>query len=144
MTDCKNCKYTDEYCASGECTSQSPRNGSQKGDLTSKWKKGELPEGHYYVKDGENMIAEYLDGYFYNNGEPMTSFSGGVDEILAPVPSYEELQSMNESVNECMAANIKLVEENAQLKELLEKVKDYIPEYETPLDIFVEIEEILK
>lgn len=20
MTDCKNCKYTDEYCASGECT----------------------------------------------------------------------------------------------------------------------------
>lgn len=25
--DCKNCKYPDEYCASGDCpTSQSPRN----------------------------------------------------------------------------------------------------------------------
>ena len=105
MTDCKNCKYTDEYCASGECTSQSPRNGSQKGDLTSQWRKGELPEGHYYVKDGENMIAEYLDGYFYNDGNPMTSFSGGVDSVLEKVPSYEEWKAK--------------LEENAQLKELL-------------------------
>ena len=63
-------------------------------DLTDKWKKGELPEGHYYVKEGENMIAEYLDGYFYNNGEPMTSFSGGVDSVLAPVPSYEEYEQL--------------------------------------------------
>jgi hypothetical protein len=90
-------------------------------NLTEQWKKGKLPEGYYYVKDGENMIAEYLDGYFYNNGEPMTSFNGGVDEVLAPVPSYEELQNMNKAVNECMAANIKLVEQNAQLKELLKE-----------------------
>lgn len=34
-----------------------------------------------------------------------------------PVPSYDELQNMNKAVNECMAANIKLVEENKQLKE---------------------------
>lgn len=27
-----------------------------------------------------------------------------------PVPSYEELQNMNKAVNECIAANIKLVE----------------------------------
>lgn len=36
-----------------------------------------------------------------------------------PVPSYDELQNMNKAVNECMAANIKLVEGNKQLKELL-------------------------
>jgi hypothetical protein len=72
------------------------------------------------------MIAEYLDGYFYNNGEPMTSFNGGVDEVLAPVPSYEELQNMNKAVNECMAANIKLVEQNAQLKEVLKECFEYI------------------
>ena len=90
-------------------------------DLTEQWKKGELPEGHYYVKDGENMIAEYLDGYFYNDGNPMTSFSGGVDEVIAPVPSYDELQNMNKAVNECMAANIKLVEQNKQLKEQINK-----------------------
>lgn len=65
-------------------------------DLTEQWKKDELPEGYYYVKDGENMIAECLDGYFYNDGNPMTSFSGGVDEVLAPVPSYEEWQLMQD------------------------------------------------
>lgn len=62
-------------------------------NLTEQWEKGELPDGHYYVKDGENIIAELLDGYFYNNGEPMTSFSGGVDEVLAEVPTYEEYQA---------------------------------------------------
>lgn len=39
-----------------------------------------------------------------------------------PVPSYEELQNMNKAVNECMAANIKLVEENKQLKKLLKEL----------------------
>jgi hypothetical protein len=101
-------------------------------DLTEQWKKGELPEGFYYVKDGENMIAEYLDGYFYNNGEPMISFSGGVDEILAPVPSYEELQNINKAVNECMAANIKLVEENKQIKELLKEIRGKLHYINTP------------
>lgn len=33
------------------------------------------------------------------------------------VPSYDELQNMNEAVNQTMSANIKLVEQNAQLKE---------------------------
>ena len=71
--------------------------------LTEEWKKGELPEGYYYVKDGENMIAEYIDGYFYNDGLPMTSFSGGVDKVLAKVPTYSEylaLQSDSLAKNE--------------------------------------------
>lgn len=100
-------------------------------DLTEQWKKGELPEGHYYVKDGENMIAEYLDGYFYNNGEPMTSFSGGVDEILAPVPSYEEWKnfvdantSLFDAVKMLEKDNFNLEKQNAQLKELLEWCRD--------------------
>lgn len=99
-------------------------------DLTSQWKKGELPEGHYYVKDGENMIAEYLDGYFYNNGEPMTSFSGGVDEVLAKVPSYAEWRNINKTAKDIMGewndllgyAN-RLTTENAELKKLLKKCR---------------------
>lgn len=86
-------------------------------DLTEQWKKGELPEGYYYVRDGENMIAEYLDGYFYNNGEPMTSFTGGVDEVLAPVPSYDEWKA---SYN-CMLENEVLRLKNSQLKEQINK-----------------------
>ncbi len=87
-------------------------------NLTEQWKKDELLDGHYYVEDtGENMIAEYVDGYFYNNGEPMTSFSGGVNSVLAPVPSYEEWKA---SYN-CMLENEVLRLKNAQLKELLKE-----------------------
>lgn len=121
-------------------------------DLTEKWKKGELQEGFYYVRDGENMIAEYLDRYFYNNGEPMTSFTGGVDEVLAPVPSYDEWKQMNdwcdnfhslpmvienaklktEYEKECHRADEledsywKAEKENARLKELLKECRDEI------------------
>lgn len=38
-----------------------------------------------------------------------------------PVPTFDELQNMNEAVNQAMAANIKLVKENKQLKELLKE-----------------------
>jgi len=85
-------------------------------DLTDKWKKGELPEGFYYVKDGENIIAEYLDGYFYNNGEPMTSFSGGVDKVLAPVPSYDEWQALIDLYKEADVIIKKSDKENIKLK----------------------------
>ena len=112
-------------------------------DLTEQWKNGELSEGFYYVKDGENIIAEYLDGYFYNNGQPMTSFSGGVDEVLTPVPSYEEWQA-SEKYNKHLEEKIKiyerkdkqatetsiayneLLEENAKLKELLKECREIL------------------
>ena len=97
-------------------------------DLTDKWKKGELPDGHYYVRDGENIIAELFDGYFYNNGEPMTSFSGGVDSVLEKVPSYEEWQA---SYN-CMLENEVLRLKIAQLKELLKECRtilDYAKDF---------------
>jgi hypothetical protein len=47
--------------------SQKTKNEQQKDlcitseQLTEQFKKGELQEGHYYVRDGDNMIAEYID-----------------------------------------------------------------------------------
>ena len=88
-------------------------------DLTEKWKKGELPDGYNYaiVFDKERIIEKkkdlpipYCDGFCCENYQ-----------YLAPVPTFNELQNMNKAVNECMAANIKLVEQNAQLKELLKE-----------------------
>ena len=73
-------------------------------DLTDKWKKGELPEGWYYVKGNRAegiyaYTAEYLNNmYRPRNGE----------KIIEQVPSYEEWQAK--------------LEENAQLKELLKQV----------------------
>lgn len=92
-------------------------------DFTEQWKKGELPEGHYYVKDSENIIAEYLDGYFYNNGQPMTSFSGGVDSVLEKVPSYEEWVYLHKARNDAHEIVESLTQENQQLKELLKECK---------------------
>lgn len=93
--------------------------------LTEQWKKGELPEGHYYVKDGENMIAEYLDGYFYNDGNPMTSFNGGVDEVIAPVPPYEVYKELIDG-RKLLREYIKdITNENAQLKEYERTVTSY-------------------
>lgn len=105
-------------------------------ELTEQWQKGELPEGHCYVKDGDNMIAEYLDGYFYNNGEPMTSFSGGIDEVLAPVPSYDEWKDTIERYHLCIEANQSL---RKRLDE--EKAKNRIDYYDgSPMDYLNECE----
>ena len=43
---------------------------------------------------------------------------------MMPRDDIEELQKMNEAVNKAMSANIKLVEQNAQLKELLKDLRD--------------------
>ena len=97
-------------------------------DLTEQWKKGELSEGHYYVKDGKNMIAEYLDGYFYNNGNPMTSFSGGVDKVLAAVPPYEVYKDLIDG-RKLLREYIKdTTNENAQLKETIEALESELKE----------------
>lgn len=136
-------------------------------NLTEKWEKGELPDGHYYVRDGENLIAELLDGYFYNNGEPMTSFSGGVDTILAEVPSYDEWQAIekynkhieevikiyerkDKQATETSIAYNELAKENTILKQLLKDCRlaiyDY-PPYDSASDkirLINKIDEVLE
>ena len=111
--------------------------------LIEQWKKGELPEGWYWViKTGDVEMLEYCCNCFLDGYVPL--IGNEVTEVLAPVPSYDELQNMNKAVNECMAANIKLVEENKQLKELLKKLyKQADVSYceETLLD---KIDEVLK
>jgi hypothetical protein len=101
-------------------------------DLTDKWKKGELPEGYYYVKDGENIIAEYLDGYFYNNGQPMTSFSGGVDKVLEPVPSHEEYDNVIKCYLCAHEKADRFEKENQKLKALLKEVGGKLKYINTP------------
>ena len=92
-------------------------------NLTEKWKKGELPSGEYYIIDdlGLNTTDRYYPSHGFGTELPQS--------VLGRVPSYEEMQSMNEAVNQAMAANIKLVEENAQLKELLKECREAISNY---------------
>ena len=89
-------------------------------DLTQQWKKGELPNGWYWVKGirAEGIYAytaEYLNNmYRPRNGE----------RIIEQVPSYEEWQA---SYN-CMLENEVLRLKNAQLKELLKECIPYFNE----------------
>lgn len=78
-------------------------------DLTEQWKKGELPEGHYYIKThNETNIDEYIQWYKDHGIPSEKSFAYfNVQQVLAPVPSYEEWKAK--------------LEENAQLKELLKE-----------------------
>lgn len=92
-------------------------------NLTDKWKKDELPSGWYYYKSsilGNITIADSSTLHKYRNRLDWKD----IITILAKVPSYEEMQNINKSVNNLMAANIKLVEENTKLKELLKECKD--------------------
>lgn len=131
--------------------SQNTKNEQQKDlcitseQLTEQWKKGELPNGYYWIRLswGGRVIMAYhtafdglfeLDDYYYDSDE--------ISEVLAPVPSYDEWQasenyidylkqcisvyeSKDKQATETSIANNKLLEENTKLKELLKECIPY-------------------
>lgn len=121
--------------------------------LKEQWKKGELPNGYYWIRlswGGMIIMAYYtgfdglfeLDDHYYDSDE--------ISEVLAPVPSYDEWK---ESYN-CMLENEVLQLKNAQLKELLEECRHIIgiekdfatchfEEY-TLVELLTKIDEVLK
>lgn len=90
-------------------------------DLTEQWRKGELKPGLYYGTDFAGFTHFYMfDGWTmrYLTGMPATN----IEKILVIVPSYKELQSMNEAVNQAMATNIKLLEKFNRAKWWLNEI----------------------
>lgn len=94
-------------------------------DLTEQWKKGELPTGWYWVDfysiDGAVML-EYIpqhNGFGYDE-------KNLVQAVLSEVPDYIEWRNMVNCACEEHEANKRLIEQNAQLKELLEECSPYI------------------
>ena len=93
-------------------------------DLTQQWKKGELPNGWYWVKGirAEGIYAytaEYLNNmYRPRNGE----------RIIEQVPSYEQWQKHRKTLLKTQEKNCDLEIINTQLKELLKECvkKDYL------------------
>lgn len=127
-------------------------------DLTSQWKKGELPPGLYYGADYAGFTHFYMfDAWTmrYLTGMPATN----IKEIVATVPSYKEWQALKASYEMSNDANLKqatwmvdMEKENAQLKELLKECKDVILDYNnwimsaSPKDseLMLRIDEVLK
>lgn len=99
-------------------------------DLTSQWKKGELPEGFYYVKCDWSDEVEIR--YVHN----------GVDDwkaIFAEVPSYDEWFKIKNlaSLSECLQEkNIECLYRENKLKELLKEWVQFETE-ENPNDFTV-------
>ena len=91
-------------------------------DLTKKKKKGELPNGWYWVKGirAEGIYAytaEYLNNmYRPRNGE----------RIIEQVPSYEEWQKHRKTLLKTQEKNCDLEIINTQLKELLKECVEYV------------------
>ena len=125
-------------------------------DLPEQWKKGELPEGHYYIKTrNETNIDEYIQWYKDHGIPSEKSFAYfNVQQVLAPVPSYEEWQALKASYEMSNDANLKqatwmadMEKENSQLKELLKECQNMIAfkheVYEEDV-LIKEIEEALK
>lgn len=135
-------------------------------DLTEQWKKGELPEGFYFVNDGAKVTIDYyLCDYWERH------FDIDVQQVLAPVPTFEEYQQLKEyerivtsynmkpidydiaceTVNKLLDERKVLKEENSQLKELLEWCRDelfeiYSNEVSHPEDVPIikKLDEVLK
>jgi hypothetical protein len=94
-------------------------------DLTEQWRKGELTEGWYWVDyysiDGAVML-EYIpqhNGFGYDE-------KNLIQAVLSEVPDYIEWRNIVNCACEEHKENNCLLEENAQLKELLKECRPYI------------------
>ena len=93
--------------------------------LTKQWKKGELEDGYYYAEDGEEELIIHIQG---KNGSVMGDDFDlkATDWIkpIAPVPSFEQWQSLNELLDSMNDTNKALVHRLNICKELLKECRE--------------------
>lgn len=130
-------------------------------DLTEQLKKGELPEGWYYViKTGDVEMLEYSCNCFLAVDVPL--MDNEVTEVLAPVPSYEKWKAKLEENKRLkhdvgnLGYKIKnqrheidnRLKEIERLKELLKECKEIFDECFSPSakhgELYKKIDEALK
>ena len=108
--------------------SQNTKNEQQKDlcitseQLTEQWKKGELPNGWYWVKGIKSEgIYAYTAEYLNNMYRPING-----EIIIEQVPSYEEWQKHRKTLLKTQEKNCDLEIINTQLKELLKECVEYV------------------
>jgi hypothetical protein len=116
-------------------------------DLTEQWKKGELPDGYYYCKLILNNMKPSIERC-KAHCIPMGVSADRGEAVLAEVPDYVEWQNMVNCACEEHEANKRLIEENAQLKELLKECKEIFDECFSPSakhgELYKKIDEVLR
>lgn len=94
-------------------------------NLTDKWKKGELPNGWYWVEGSRaEGIYAYTAEYLNNMYRPRNN-----ERIIEEVPSYEKwimTKNLSERAHlemyKARGEKVRLEKENTKLKELLKRV----------------------
>lgn len=106
-------------------------------DLTEKLKAGELPHGAFYVRIEGVVLIDFFDAAKLKFVRFKES---AIDEVLAPVPSYERYKDLKRGYDRFMSqvpnsglniAYLRLGEENEALKKKLKIAIDALKEYET-------------
>lgn len=100
-------------------------------NLTELWKKGELEQGWYYVKNefGNIFISEYSKDYDFIGERVISGFFTEVSEIIeiiCEVPDYIEWRNYVNGFCDEHEYNLKLSEENQKLKEEIKMLKEVI------------------
>ena len=103
--------------------------------LTEQWRKGKLPEGYYYIKGAfdDDIYISHLD-YEIEEDKRLP-----VEEVLAPVPSYDEYKELTQRVGRLELDNEVLEDvvqecnkrglENKKLQEQLKEANEVISIY---------------
>lgn len=99
-------------------------------NLTEQWKNGNLPCGHYYVifdKNDTPEISRCVYKVITLSNPGVRDFEDfGVEKVLAPVPSYDELQQLNENAIKAAENALDTFNENTKLRGLLKECYPYI------------------
>ena len=104
-------------------------------DLTEQWKNGELKEGWYYLSIIPNKkCIDYFTGQDFERYNEWA-----IEEVLVPVPTYEELEELQESndglsklmFKSLMNRFVKADEERERLEEQLNIAKKALKEAHT-------------
>lgn len=101
-------------------------------NLTDDWKHGTLLPGYYWVrdKDGKVRISRLTRWVSSRNEFLELQFEGEeyIEEVLLSC-DYDKIDYMKETISFLKRRILEVKEENKQLKQLLEKCRQYVDKY---------------
>lgn len=95
-------------------------------ELTERWRNGVLPIGHYYVKRKNGRV--FIDNTILQFDEtPITklAWSDKTEEVLSPVPTYDQFVELTEKANQFPQMVKKVEKLEKQLREANDVIKFY-------------------
>ena len=101
-------------------------------DLTKQWRREKLPKDCcYYIKlidiEGGKIVTDKYTNFLVWDYHEWWQ----IEEVLAPVPSYDEWKAVQEQLHKegiwyTEISHKKVLKENAELKELLKECSPYV------------------